>query len=236
MSKLRVISTGSKGNCYMLECNGKWLVLDAGTEVWKIISATGYAPGSIEGVLITHRHGDHSRAAADLWSRGLTVYSEPDFAQAAGLDALKPNVRVQLGSFSICAFRLPHEDVPCYGYLIWMPDGSVFLYATDYSYIPFDFTEQRVNYMLVECNYLMWDGLRDTAKYEHVIKGHAEAKVTADFVKASSTDALKAVYICHMSESMSKRQQEKIKRLISEAAGDARVEMVKQDSCFELER
>ena len=53
---LRTIQSGSTGNCYALECNGKILLLDAGIKIADIKRSIDFRVGDIAGCVITHKH------------------------------------------------------------------------------------------------------------------------------------------------------------------------------------
>lgn len=53
---LRVGATGSSGNVYSIEYNGKILLLDAGKPIADIKRLIDYRVGDIEVALITHEH------------------------------------------------------------------------------------------------------------------------------------------------------------------------------------
>ena len=114
----------------------------------------------------------------------------------------------EMGSFHVTGFYLPHTTrdkdtgalIPCpnFGYLIKNSD-EVLLYATDFEYIPYTFKSQKINYMLLECNHM--DDLleRDSAKYEHVLKGHSSISTVRDIILANKTPDLRNVILCHLS-------------------------------------
>lgn len=53
---LKVGATGSSGNAYFLEYNGKILLLDAGIPIKEIKKHIGFRVGDIQAALITHEH------------------------------------------------------------------------------------------------------------------------------------------------------------------------------------
>ena len=53
------INSGSVGNSYALEINGKYLLLDCGVPYKQIAQALDFKMTSIVGCLLTHEHGDH---------------------------------------------------------------------------------------------------------------------------------------------------------------------------------
>ncbi len=63
-----VLGSGSKGNAVLLECGESRVLVDAGFPagtIRKRLKALGIPAESIEGVVITHEHSDHTRGAAD---------------------------------------------------------------------------------------------------------------------------------------------------------------------------
>lgn len=63
--KIEMVKVGQlECNCYLLEINGKILVIDPGDESDKIISRIN--DRDVVGIIITHRHFDHIGALDDL--------------------------------------------------------------------------------------------------------------------------------------------------------------------------
>jgi len=61
--KLSVLGSGSTGNVVLLVANGTRVLVDAGLsarEIARRMSALGEDPNSLDGILITHEHGDHA--------------------------------------------------------------------------------------------------------------------------------------------------------------------------------
>ncbi len=61
--KLSVLGSGSTGNAVLLVANGTRVLVDAGLsarEVARRMSLLGEDPNSLDGILITHEHGDHA--------------------------------------------------------------------------------------------------------------------------------------------------------------------------------
>lgn len=53
---LKCTHTGSDGNNYWIEYNGKILLLDAGVKVSEIKKSINFRVGDVAGALITHGH------------------------------------------------------------------------------------------------------------------------------------------------------------------------------------
>lgn len=98
--------------------------------------------------------------------------------------------------FKIRAFDLVH-DVPCYGFYITHPDIGSLVYATDTEYIKWRF--KSVNHILIEANHSTELVDRNSAKYEHQIRGHMNIGTTCEFLKVNKSPQLRNVILCHLS-------------------------------------
>jgi phosphoribosyl 1,2-cyclic phosphodiesterase len=61
--KISVLGSGSTGNSILLVANGTRVLVDAGLSAREIVrrmSLLGENPASLDGILITHEHGDHA--------------------------------------------------------------------------------------------------------------------------------------------------------------------------------
>ena len=134
---------------------------------------------------------DHSKSAADLKKYGLDVW-QPYLDE-------KTYQRKQFGKFKVQCFDLPHNGTSNRGFLIEV-DGQKILYMTDFEYCPFKFDKQKINHMLVECNYQQEYINKDLANFEHKIRGHSSLDTCREFVKVNATDSLETVLLLHMGE------------------------------------
>lgn len=192
MRSLKVISTGSKGNCYLLDCDGQQLLIDAGAKMPEIKAALDYDISHLNGLITSHCHIDHSYSESKIqWGMAVPVlapYHNPD----------KPFQSAVLGDYVVNAFPLPHNGTPNYGFLI-RNDLWKMTYMTDFQYSKYSFKSQRLNCLLVECNYIDELVEDESVNFEHIIKGHASLAVTKSLVEANLTDALETVILCHLS-------------------------------------
>ena len=197
--KIKVLGSSSSGTCYVVETENGRLILDAGVKLNGIMRAIDWDTDFAD-CLVTHIHRDHSQSAADLVRRGVRVFSCPEVCEQTGAEPCKPRVLERIGGFGYFApFDVPHGDTECYGYLVVTNEGDRLLYATDYEYIPYNFRENGLTHMLIECNYSDSANLIHEEKYEHVLKGHSSLQTALGVVEANMTDALKCVILCHVS-------------------------------------
>lgn len=151
---------------------------------------------------------------------------------------------IRISEWIVTPFYLPHTTrdkdtgalIPCpnFGYLIKSGDET-FLYATDYEYIPYTFKNQRIDYMLLECNHMDDSLERDSAKYEHVIKGHSSVSTVRDIILANKTPDLRNVILCHLSSENA--DPEAMQKEVQSVAGKwVSVDIAEKGKVFELSR
>lgn len=187
---LKTINTGSSGNCYILTCNNEKLILDCGLTIKVIKQGLDFDLQGIQGVLVTHSHGDHSLSAEDFKKMGFDVWQPY-------LDENKMQRRY-FGGFMVRSFDVPHDNVPCVGYLIECPNGERLLYVTDLEYCKYSFKKMSLHHILIECNYQQELVDRDLPNYEHKIRGHCSLNTCKEFIKVNATDSLQTVILCHL--------------------------------------
>lgn len=200
--KLKCIATGSTGNCYLLTSNsGETLILDCGIPIKEIKKGLNWNIKDVVGVLCTHKHLDHSKSVKDFMQMGIPVY---------GL-YIAPVKAVKIGEFNVKSFDLTtidggwtHTDAdgtscPIYGFLITHPEMGKMLYITDCEVIKWRF--KGINHILLGVNYDkdLIDN-EDSAKVNHVYRGHMSIDTACDFVKANNSDSLQNVIMCHLSK------------------------------------
>jgi metallo-beta-lactamase domain protein len=56
MNTIKVLGSGSSGNCYIVNIEDDILILDAGFKYKDILKGINYNIGSVAGALITHQH------------------------------------------------------------------------------------------------------------------------------------------------------------------------------------
>ena len=188
MSILRVVGTGSSGNCYLLTCGNETLVIECGKRFMDAKIALNFNIRSIVGAISTHCHGDHYGKASEYVLTGIPVWTpwkDENLRQSKWF-----------GGFHVQSFESQH-NVPCVGYLIKHDCGLKMLYASDTSYVRYIF--KGLTAMLLEANYSEKYVNRDEAKYRHVVEGHLSIETATECIKANMNDKLKNVILCHLS-------------------------------------
>jgi phosphoribosyl 1,2-cyclic phosphodiesterase len=150
---LKVIGTGSKGNCYLLTVGDEVLVIEAGVNFTAIKKALNFDLSKVVGVLITHEHGDHSCAVKDFQKFGKDIYCTVGTAEALKLKDYKINFTnhwYAVGNFAVCPFSTFHDAADPCGFLIVF-NGKRLVFLTDSSDLRTKFDD--VDYWIIEANY-----------------------------------------------------------------------------------
>ena len=200
--KFKCLGSGSNGNCYILDNGEQTLILDCGVNIREIKVGLDFRVDNVACCLVTHRHSDHNRALRKIQKIGFDVYA-PYLEEKSEERKI---IKKVFGTYTVYAFRLPHNDTENYGFLI-ESNGEKVLYLTDFEYCPFNFKSQKVNHFIVECNYQ--DELVDEDKpnYIHKILGHCGLSTTKELIEVNKTDAMKNIILVHLGEETTNRKQ-----------------------------
>lgn len=205
---LKVLKSGSSGNCYILTSDsGKHLILDAGIPIAEIKKGLDFDIENTVACICTHVHKDHSLSVNKLKTMGIPVW-QPYLSD-------KVRMRTTLGEFEIECFDVYHNGTPNRAFLIEV-DGTKMLYATDFEFIPYDLSNQNINVMLIEMNYQqkIMDKLDVDSHIAHTVTGHASDVTTTDFI-LHNKKYLQNVILCHYSKSGNMNKDEALAELKS---------------------
>ena len=239
---LKCVNTGSQnGNCYILENDTEALILDAGVRYKDVLKALDYNISKVTGLLLTHEHGDHTKAFKDFIRSGIPVYGCDELQEhleivtGEKIIGKQEKISFQSGDFRIVPFYVPHDGCPCFAYIIYHPECGNILYATDMSRIaqidenyrlkmvngrPMDwsFKNLRLAHMIIEANYDFSDFAdMDEFKRSHVGFGHHSLQCCKRFVEENKTPDLRNVILCHLSSENA--DPDRMKSEIQEVAG-----------------
>ncbi|MEY5019659.1 MAG: hypothetical protein RLZ22_747, partial [Verrucomicrobiota bacterium] len=128
--RFAVLGSGSGGNSAVIECNGVRLLLDAGLSAKQLttrMQSIGVDPASLDGILITHEHGDHVKGL-DVFLRKnqVPVYTTAAtrlFLHKEGMSSgtwkiFEAGREFQIGDALITSFTVQHDAVDPVGYVI----------------------------------------------------------------------------------------------------------------------
>jgi phosphoribosyl 1,2-cyclic phosphodiesterase len=206
--KLKVIGTGSSGNCYILETESEVLVIEAGVHLKKLKESIGFNISKISGVLISHCHGDHAKHASTYRMNGLNVIDQFDG-------------KLEVGGFQILPFEVVH-DVKTYGFLINHVECGTTCYVSDTHYLPNKL--RGMNNMIIEANYSqdildrrVSEGGIHLALRNRIIQSHMSLETLKGVMESNDLTRVNNIVLIHLSDGNSNAVQ--FKREITELTG-----------------
>ena len=209
---LKVLSTGSKSNGYLLQGEGSSLLLDAGLQIAQI--SKGISFHGLSACLVTHEHQDHAKAARDLARRGITVIASAGTAAAIGLQGpfyrpIKAGESTRVNNWTILAFETQHDAAEPIGFLIRNEvTGESIIYATDTYYLKYRFPG--THYWLIECNYTeesldrqVANGTIDEELKTRLTKSHMSLERLITALQANDLSDTRLIVLVHLSDTRS---------------------------------
>ncbi|MDH7570505.1 MAG: MBL fold metallo-hydrolase [Armatimonadota bacterium] len=139
--RVRSLSSGSDGNCFLVCFDGAAVLIDAGVSTRAVVAglaAEGIPEESVRAVLITHEHADHVRSLAPIARR----LKAPIIANRATLNHLLPPVgafrtavlttgdEMEVAGLGVRSFSVSHDAAEPVGYVLRYGGWRVG-YATD---------------------------------------------------------------------------------------------------------
>jgi phosphoribosyl 1,2-cyclic phosphodiesterase len=237
--KLKVISSGSKGNCYLLQADSGSLLLDVGVSP-KHIHANVILK-SLDACLVTHEHKDHSKSAQYLLSLGIPVFASDGTSKAAGLSGeflriAKSEEAGIVRDWTIMPFAVQHDAAEPLGFFIrYEPTKETILYATDTFYLRYVFDS--VNYWIVECNYddeIVSEQIANEEIQERLMvrlnRSHMSTRRLIDTLLANDLTEARKIVLVHLSDSRSDE-----KRMVADVYKATGIETVAASDGMEIE-
>jgi phosphoribosyl 1,2-cyclic phosphodiesterase len=212
MLNIRVLASGSKGNCYLLDDGESPLLIEAGIPIAKIREGTTFMVSTLAGCLISHAHMDHCKAAHNLMRMGVPCYMSKGTAAAIDAEShcariVEPNQLFNVGPWVVRAIEVHHDCEGSLGFLICR-SGETVLFLTDTAYTQYKFTG--INYLMIECNFdddlirqNVVSGVVPQAVKRRVYGSHMSLQRVLEFLKANDLSGLQEIWLLHLSDANS---------------------------------
>lgn len=223
MIDIKVIGSGSSGNCYLANINGTKILLEAGLPFKVIQKAINYKVSEVDACLITHEHMDHAKAVKDLMKNGINCYMTEGTAEALGVKGHRlylfgMNVSKELAhgyrgikqsNTYVVPFKAVHDVAdPVSFYIKDIDTLESILFVTDTAYMKYKIPN--VDVLMVECNYVksildkkVEEGKIHVSLRNRIVKNHMSLETLLEALKVADLSRLKKVYVLHLSDSNS---------------------------------
>ena len=225
--QLKILSTGSIGNCYILENEKEALIIELGLNFSKIKEALNFDLSKVVGTIISHCHGDHAKGMKQALDNGIECYSSQGTFQSLNIKhhnakIIKSKQAFQIGNFKILPFNVHHDVNEPLGFLIDHEETGRCLFVTDTTYI--DYTFPNLNNIIIEANYceeIIKEKLGSTWQGEflknRILKSHMSLNTCKETLIANDLSQVQKIVLIHLSDSNS--DERKFKKVIEEATG-----------------
>ena len=212
------LGSGSRGNATLISSGGYSVLVDCGfslRQTEKRLGIAGFDPQSIDSIVVTHHHKDHSGSALNAskkWSSTLFCNGgtasrmgliEGEFTEFGSLE------RIQFSpNFSMLAIPVPHDDADNVALVASDGNGDRAAIVTDLGEAPDDLVKHlsRCNHISIEANYdhgrLMSGPYPDSLKRRISGRGgHLSNSQAGEVLLRSMNKDLRSIVLCHLSES-----------------------------------
>lgn len=159
--KLKILGSGSDGNCYILEDEKEEeaLVIECGLTPIRITQALKYKTDIIKGILLSHEHSDHAQFAHLLSNNYFnTIYMSAGTKkmintkhEVNNYKIVKSGEKTEIDSFKVIPFDVEHNAKEPLGFIINHKESGNILFMTDTSEINYNF--KNINNVMIECNW-----------------------------------------------------------------------------------
>jgi len=217
--KICILASSSAGNALFVGTDRTRLLVDAGLsrrEIAKRLNAIGEDIDSLDGVLVTHEHSDHTSGLIALSRRSngpLPIYVTRGTRECIDWGECVPLLQVfqagcgfPLGDFDVSSFTIPHDAEDPVGFTI-TAQGIKVAVATDLGYITdsLRFHLRACNVVLLEANHdleMLRVGPYPWSVKQRVMsrRGHLSNEVAAAFIKDDLDTTVTTLVLGHISE------------------------------------
>jgi phosphoribosyl 1,2-cyclic phosphodiesterase len=201
--KIHIISSGSKGNAYIIEKNNAALLVECGVKFAEIQNAVGFDLLRIKACVVTHEHGDHSKAWRQVVGAGIPMY-----ASTGTYDALKvgPEDRIgrlnqgylrQVFDFLVGSFKANHDAAEPLNFII-----DDLLFITDNYKLQFNLSGLKFTCVMIEANYCeeLIKGKADDFVNKRRFRSHMSFQTALLTLKTLDLSECKQIILIHLSD------------------------------------
>ncbi|MHB1421263.1 MAG: MBL fold metallo-hydrolase [Bacillota bacterium] len=227
MMEIKVLASGSKGNCYTVDDGHTKLIMEAGIPFRELQRGVNFGLAQIAGCLCSHSHADHSKSVADVAKAGVDTYLSQGTIDALKLSGhrikpLRAMEQLRIGTWTILPFDAIHDVAEPLGFLLASTSGEKLVFATDTAYIKYRFNG--LTQIMIEVNYEdailrsnVEKGIVPAELRRRLMKTHMSLETAKGFFKANDLSRVNEIYLLHLSDNNS--DAARFKREIQQVTG-----------------
>jgi phosphoribosyl 1,2-cyclic phosphodiesterase len=186
-------------------------MLECGVPIARIKAAMGWDFSRLDGCLVSHSHGDHCRAAADVARLGVDVWASGGALAELGLSGRRFRTAAagrleRIGGWRVLPFPAVHDAPEPLGFAMRAPGGEALAFLTDSAYSEHAFAG--LDFLLAECNHdrdsldaSLESGEIDAARRLRVMRNHFSLEGCVGFALACRklSPGLRRIVLLHPS-------------------------------------
>ncbi|MBI2440145.1 MAG: MBL fold metallo-hydrolase [Lentisphaerae bacterium] len=216
--KVCVLASGSSGNCIFAGSATTRILIDVGLtmrETARRLELIGETPAAIQGICLTHEHGDHTAGLATLHTQfGIPLYANAGTIEACRQDHTLGTLKWQvfttgaafvIGNLTVTPFSVSHDAYDPVGFIVEADSIRVGI-VTDIG-VSTHLVQQRLRgcrVLLIEANHderLLADARRPWHLKQRIAgrQGHLSNRHAAELLAAVANADLQKVFLCHLS-------------------------------------
>jgi len=188
------------------------LMLECGVPWRKIKEAFNYQTSKLDGLLLSHEHLDHAKAAKDAAKSGIDIYLSKGTKEALNIDGhrlhtIESKKQFTVGSWKILPFDIVHDSTEPLGFLLASGQEKA-LFVVDSSYCPYRF--KGLTLIALAVNYDT-EILRNNITADHIhievgkriLKNHMSLQTAKGFFEANDMSRVREIHLLHLSDANS---------------------------------
>ena len=247
--KIKVLASGSKGNCSLIETASTRFLIDIGITYQRLkkeLEKMNLTVDDIDALLLTHAHNDHTSGLKVLLKHtNFKIYANKEIIKELTVDIDKERIELydnlmHLKSTELTIFKTSHDAKGSVGFLITENNNSL-VYITDTGYLNrkyFPLLENK-NIYYIESNHdekMLMDGPYPYYLKQRILsdEGHLSNETTAKYLKKLVGDATKYIILAHLSEHNNKEELAyEASRVALQDRNDIKILVAKQNEALE---
>ena len=220
MLRFASLASGSGGNCLVAEADDTCVLIDCGlnlTVTERRLARLGLEPADIDGLLITHEHGDHAHGVFDFaaahntvvyltYGTMLAMKSEGKVIEGVRMVFINGRQSEAIGGLLVIPFTVPHDAREPVQFVL--SDGARKLGVLTDIGAPTAHVAQvlsGLDALVLECNYdrdLLWAGAYPKWLKQRIAGpfGHLDNEDSARLLAALDCSRLKHMIGAHLSQ------------------------------------
>lgn len=226
--ELKILGSGSAGNCYVFDNGKEALVVECGISFNKVKESVNFDISRIVGAIVSHEHGDHAKEVQKFIDARIPTYMSSGTAESLSLEDNRLVCKMvecgiyHVGNFKAQPFSTQHDAAEPFGFLIYHEEMGTVLFATDTFYLAYTFNG--LKNILLECNYRLdileaniAAGKIPAKLRDRTIKSHCSFETCKEALLANDLSAVNNIVLIHLSDGNSNAAE--FQKGIQEATG-----------------